>query len=121
MAFSWSPDGRKLVFASVDRQAQALAWFVTDSAGKNPKQVGTFIPSQEQIRYFAFFDQYAQSHSLWSPDSRYLAYAGLPPASRGNPTAARRSQVFIVPADGSAEPKAVVDGNLAIWPRHSAR
>ncbi|HYU17499.1 MAG TPA: hypothetical protein VEQ11_02275 [Chloroflexota bacterium] len=121
MAFFWSPDGKKLAFASIDRQAQALAWFVSDSTGKSRKQVGTFLPSQDQIRHFAFFDQYAQSHALWSPDSRYLVYTGLPAGARADPTAARRSRVFVVPADGSAEAKAIVDGNLAIWPAHTAR
>ena len=121
MAFFWSPDGQKLAFAAVDRQAQALTWFVSDAAGKSRKEVGTFLPSQEQIRHFAFFDQYAQSHSLWSPDSRHLIYAGLPPAGRGDQAASRRSQVFVVPADGSAEPKVVVDGNLGIWPAPAGR
>ncbi|MBA2448503.1 MAG: PD40 domain-containing protein [Chloroflexi bacterium] len=116
IAFFWSPDGKRLAFAQVDRQAQALAWFVTDAAGKNRKQVGTFLPSEEQLRHFAFFDQYAQSHALWSPDSRYLVYAGLAPESRGDPAAARGGRVFVVPADGSAEPRILVDGNLAIWP-----
>lgn len=116
LAFAWSPDGTKLAFVGVDRQAQALAWFVSDPAGKNPKQVAQFLPSEDQLRLFGFFDQYAQSHSLWSPDSRFLIYAGSPPGSRGTPAESRRSQVFIVPADGSAEPKAVVDGKLAVWP-----
>ena len=121
MAFFWSPDGSKLAFAGVDRRAQALAWFVSDAAGKNPKQIGAFVPSQDQIRHFAFFDQYAQSHALWSPDSRYLVYAGLPPGTRSDGPAARRSQIYVAPADGSSEPKVVVDGNLALWPARASR
>jgi TolB protein len=118
MAFFWSPDASKLAFAAVDRQAQGLSWFVADATGKTKKQIGTFLPSEEQIRHFAFFDQYAQSHGLWSPDSRYLVYAGsaagMSPSEKG-----RSSRVFLAPADGSAEPRVVVDGSLGIWPVRS--
>jgi TolB protein len=115
MAFFWSPDASKLAFAAVDRQAQGLSWFVADAAGKNRKQIGSFLPSEEQIRHFAFFDQYAPSHGLWSPDSRYLVYAG---SAAGTPAAekGRSSRVFLAPADGSAEPRVVADGSLGIWP-----
>jgi TolB protein len=116
IAFFWSPDGKKLAFAAFDRQSEALAWHVADASGKNAKPVGAFLPSQEQLRLFFFFDQYAQSHGLWSPDSRYLVYAGLPAGSRPEPKSAPRNRVFVVPADGSAEPKALVDGNLGVWP-----
>ena len=116
IAFFWSPDGSRLAFAAVDRQAQALAWFVTDATGRSPKQVAQFLPSEEQVRHFAFFDQYAQSHGVWSPDSRYLTYAGTVGGGPNEPAGPRRSRVFVVPADGSAEPRAVVDGNIGIWP-----
>jgi TolB protein len=121
IAFFWSPDGKKLAFAVLDRQSEALAWHVADASGKNAKQVSAFLPSDEQLRLFFFFDQYAQSHGLWSPDSRYLVYAGLPPGSRPEPKSAPRNRVFVVPADGSAEPKAVVDGNLGVWPAGSVK
>ena len=116
IAFFWSPDGARLAFAAVDRQAQALAWFVTDATGKSPRRVAQFLPSEEQVRHFAFFDQYAQSHGVWSPDGRYLTYAGTSGGGPNEPAGPRGSRVFVVPADGSAEPRAVVDGNIGIWP-----
>ena len=116
IAFFWSPDGARLAFAAVDRRAQALAWFVADANGKNARQVAQFLPSEEQVRHFAFFDQYAQSHGVWTPDSRYLTYAGTAGAGGNQPAGPRRSRVFVVPADGSAEPRAVADGNLGAWP-----
>lgn len=115
MAYFWSPDSGKLAYAAVDRQIQALSWFVADAAGKNKKRIGSFLPSEEQIRHFAFFDQYALSHGLWSADSRYLVYAGIS-APQSGPTGGQASRVFLAPADGTAEPRAVVDGALAIWP-----
>jgi TolB protein len=121
LAFFWSPDGTRVAFAALDRQAQAVGWFVSDASGKNRKQVATFLPSEEQLQHFAFFDQYAHSHGLWSPDGRYLVYAGLPAGEKPDAAAARRGTIFLVPADGSAQPKALVDGNLAIWPTRSSR
>ncbi len=122
MAFFWSPDGEKLAFAAVDRRAQALAWYVVDAAGKNPRRISQFLPSEEQIRYFAFFDQYTQSHGVWSPDGRYVTYADVAPDGGAKPAGPARGRVYVVPADGSAEPRAVVDGTLGVWPtRHHPR
>ena len=77
---------------------------------------------------FAFFDQYAQSHAVWSPDGKYLVYAGSPPGSAqskpaadptsglGQGTETERSQIFVAAADGSSAPRALVDGSIGLWP-----
>ncbi len=53
-----------------------------------------------------YFDQYALSHSLWSPDSRAIL---LPLVS-----AAGRDQLVVVPADGS-DARAIADGDSGFW------
>ena len=60
---------------------------------------------------FAFFDQYAYSNNLWSPDSRALVYSGrdLNANGTGNNT------IQIVPADGSTLPVTIAPGSLASW------
>ena len=55
-----------------------------------------------------YFDQYALSHSLWSPDSASLL---LPLVS-----ATGRNQLVVVPADGS-DPRAIADGDRGFWSR----
>jgi TolB protein len=125
-AFYWSPDGKRLAFAALDPAVRALTWNVVDADGKNRRQVGSFVPSRDQLFVFTYFDQYAQSHAVWSPDGKYLTYAGTTvEKARGDvrdPNAAQAQQdelppqVFVVPADGSAQPRAVVDGSLGVWP-----
>ncbi len=127
-AFFWSPDGKKVAYVGVEPNARALAWFVADPDGKNRREVASFVPSDEQFLMFRFFDQYAQSHGLWSPDGKYLVYAGSPAESaRSKPapeaadsTAGQvgrdRSQVFVAAVDGSTAPRTLVDGSIALWP-----
>lgn len=124
IAFYWSPDGKKLAYAALDPRARSLAWFVSEPDGKNRRELATFLPSEDQFFMFRFFDQYAQSHAVWSPDSKYLVYAGAAPgaveSSNGTgrtssqPTAS--SRVFVAPVDGSAAPRSLVDGRIGVWP-----
>jgi TolB protein len=53
-----------------------------------------------------YFDQYALSHRLWSPDSASIL---LPIASDRDP-----DRVVILPADGS-DPRPLADGSMAFW------
>lgn len=53
-----------------------------------------------------YFDQYALSHRLWSPDSASIL---LPLVD-----ASGRDQVVVVPADG-ADPRSVADGDKGFW------
>jgi TolB protein len=132
LGFSWAPDGKRLAFAALDLPRGALTWTVADADGRNQRQVASFAPSEDQLRMFAFFDQYAQSHAVWSPDGRYLVYSGTPPNPRWSgaqpslaPDAdedeAPTSQVYIVPADGSAPARALVGGEIASWPTGTPR
>jgi TolB protein len=126
-AFYWSPDGKHLAYAGVDTANRSFAWYVVDPDGKNRRQVASFLPSDEQIYMFTYFDQYAQSHGVWSPDGKYLLYAGSPPgtprprqgtgpADQDADTTAEPPQVYVVPTDGSAAPRSVVNGGIALWP-----
>lgn len=56
-------------------------------------------------QFLPFFDQYAKSQRLWSPDSRALVLTLL----RGG-----RSEICIVPTDG-APPRAIAEGLMATW------
>jgi len=55
-----------------------------------------------------YFDQYALSHSLWSPDSASVV---IPLVS-----ATGRNQLVVVPADGS-DPRPIADGDKGFWSR----
>jgi TolB protein len=120
-AYFWSPDGKRLAYTSLDPNQRALAWFVCDADGKNRHQIATYLPTDDQVFMFAFFDQFAQSHALWSPDGRYIVYAGAAPGSASanpddNSESVERGQIFIATVDGNVPPRAIADGSIALWP-----
>jgi hypothetical protein len=56
----------------------------------------------------AFFDQFSQSHQLWSPDSRYIVYAEMIDGGE--------SLVKILDTTADAfVPFTVAEGEIGIW------
>jgi TolB protein len=78
-AFSWSPDGRRLLLMTPVEGDDPTThrWHVWSGRDTNP--IGpAFVPSPTYLRdYLPFFGQFAQTMTLWSPDGRSFAYAGL--------------------------------------------
>jgi len=75
--FQWDPAGERLLYVTfVDDPAPALVWHVWEDGeitdfepfAPEPSWFGTVVP---------FFDQYAQSVSLWSRDGSAFAYPAL--------------------------------------------
>jgi TolB protein len=78
IAFFWSPDGTKLAYLALDEGEDILRlrWHVWDGASSKP--YAAIVPSAIFLqRYITFFDQYARSMSIWSPDSSAFAYAAV--------------------------------------------
>ncbi len=75
LAFFWSPQGDKLLI--LDLVPGPLArWQVWSEDGIQP--MAEFVPDQAFFAEFVtFFDQYAQSVSLWSPDGTTIAFPGM--------------------------------------------
>ena len=85
-SFFWSPDGERLLYLEPDPLPDdTLLWFrwgVWD--GTSSFVTPRFAPSQLiSVEYLQFFEQYAQSMRLWSPDSRAFAYPGMSEERRG--------------------------------------
>ena len=76
MAYFWSPDGSRLAYVALSKKAGILRWTVLNVVNGERWPLVDFIPSRDQLTIFQFFDQYAYSHSPWSPDSRSLVFAG---------------------------------------------
>ena len=111
-AFFWSPDGSKVAYVAIDRSLSTISWYVNDRSGKSELKLTDFIPSSEQLFVmFAFFDQYAYSNSLWSPDGRSLVYSGRDPDANGT----GGSAIHVISVDGSSPPSVIAPGNLAFW------
>ncbi len=108
VAFWWSPDGDKLLLLGIGDRAGSLVeldpyvW----EAGELTDYRG-FIPSPTFARdYLPFFDQYASSMTLWSPDSNAFTYPGL--ARDG------RAGIWVQPL-GEDTPELVGDGSFVAW------
>jgi TolB protein len=109
IAFFWSPDSSKLAFLALDsvNRRIGMRWSVWDESGT--QDYAAFFPTRELLQNFLpFFDQYAQSHRIWSPASDALVFAGT--------LANGQSGVWVQPIGGEeAPPVRLGDGVLATW------
>ncbi len=122
LAFFWSPDGARLAYATLLEEALpevVLRWSVLEAATGESRTLADFVPSGDQFTMFQFFDQYAYSHLLWSPDSRWLVFSGnlwggtVPASLPGR--AQQEPQVVVLDSSGQSPPRAIADGFLAFW------
>jgi TolB protein len=107
-AFYWSPDGERLLYLDPD-PADDQVWFrwgVWD--GRRAFTTPRFVPSQRMVdEYLPFFEQYAQSMSLWSPDGSAFAYPGMD--ENGD------AGIWIQSARSDRAPVLVSDGDFVAW------
>lgn len=121
-AFFWSPDGKKLAYVTLNDTADMLSWKVYDLDAKKSTPITEWFPSDIWGQLLTFFDQYAQSNSIWSPDSKSLVFAGLSKEDYTALTQAAPSEniqpiVYVLPVDGAnvGKPQPVGFGSLAFW------
>jgi TolB protein len=126
VGFFWSPDSQRIAYVTpsfsegvkattVSTAAQqgtiVLQWHVLTVATEAVESLAAFVPTSDMVYLLTYFDQFAQSHRLWSPDSRYLVYAEQ--AADGN------GQITVL--DTSAEGTvtyatyAIAQGNIGVW------
>jgi TolB protein len=127
-AFFWSPDSNHIAYvtlatpaesfsaqasngikvAALIQQTPGIAWSVLDVKADTTRRYGSFLPSDEMVYLLSFFDQFAQSHRIWSPDSHYLVYSEL----------TQNSQAIISVLDttqSDAVPFSIAEGVIGIW------
>jgi len=108
VAFFWSPESTKLL-SLLPELAEDRVWFRWGVWEDGTSfTTGRFSPSLEFSRdYLQFFEQYAQSMSLWAPDGSAFVYAG---SSESGETG-----VWIQPTRSGTAPVLVADGVFATW------
>jgi TolB protein len=132
VAFFWAPDGRTIAALELDAaggggvaSAAAARPVGAPLAAASPSpgiglhllfvDVATgALRSEREVQpsslfltqLLPFFDQYALSHRLWSPDSASIA---LPLVGEGG-----ADQIFVIRADGSGFNR-IADGATAFW------
>ena len=118
LCFFWSPDGSKIAYVTPSEGAQgSVRWGMLDLETDEVRYLADFIPSREQLTMFMFFDQYGQSHGLWSPDSDKILFSGIlgRVEGRGPLPDGRTSSVYIADGMGGDEPELVGQGSMAVW------
>ena len=135
VAFFWSPDGKQIAYLTarlvspgvigralaeprrnigrlatqrLDQSELELTWNVVDVESGQITALASFRPTEHFLFVLPFFDQYAQSITFWSPDSRYLLLAGSPLAGD------RAIYRVDTQADGDRLTR-VGPGEFAIW------
>ena len=116
-AFYWSPDGDHIAYVAIDVETRRLVWKVVPTAGGEPWDLTSFIPSQGMLTALSFFDQYAHSHSLWSPDGTSLVFAGQTGqrTDESNGSAPDRGSVYVINTEPGSLPRRIASGTLAFW------
>jgi hypothetical protein len=103
IAFFWDPTGSRLLILEVT-EAGAFRWTVWEDDETTP--FPEFVPAPGLLRDLVpFFDQYAQSMTLWSPDGSAFAFPGAVGGEDG---------IFIQDLTG-AEPRRVAGGSWVAW------
>ena len=117
--FFWSPDGRTLAFVVPDSadgvdpmfaQGDSLAYVRLmgfDVVTARTWTIARFPPSRGFFGILPFFDQYQRSSTIWSPDSRFLAFTAV--TADGSPG------IFVSRADGNIVPRFIAGGDDAFW------
>ncbi|MBE2237318.1 MAG: PD40 domain-containing protein [Caldilineaceae bacterium] len=108
LAFYWSPSGERLAYLGLEFVAGQLGlrWYVWN--GRTSTPFAGFLPSRAYLdHYLPFFDQYAQSHRVWSADSSAFVFAGT--LTDG------RSGVWVQKVVEGSEPAFIGPGVFAAW------
>ena len=123
-SFWWSPDGNKLAIIE-DSPAIDFAhkWSIVDVESGDLTPLVTQVTSDEFLFVQVFFDQYADSHNLWSPDSSKIVISGTVldldkvVSSIGDINLPQEfdSQVWVLDANGLEDPVSVGKGTIASW------
>ena len=120
LAFFWSPDGTKIAFVMLSERQGALSWALYDVISDDRMRLVDFAPSAEQLTMFQFFDQYAYSHSIWSPDSSSIVFAGdlltdSVTASVGGHPGHASFHIVMVDVEPVAEAHVIAEGIMGFW------
>ena len=118
LAFFWSPDGSRVAFVTPSEGAEgSLRLAVAGVGSGDTSYLADFRPSQEQLTHFMFFDQYAQSHPVWSPDgASLLVFGELGYHVQRTPLDGGQSnRAIVLDATGMREPQVVAQAHIGCW------
>ena len=117
LAFFWSPDGQKIAYVAFDPERRSLTWRYVDRSEGSPIELVEFLPSGDFLTMITFFDQYAYSNSVWSPDSSQIVFSGTIGSSAlgrngGSPEVDR---VYVLDIREGVAPREIASSRFATW------
>ena len=100
-----------------DSAEGSLRFCVVEVESGELTYLSDFTPSQEQLIHFMFFDQYAQSHPVWSPDGSALLVCGQPGYQliRSELPTGQANRVILLDAEGGQAPRDIAGGFIGYW------
>jgi Tol biopolymer transport system component len=115
-AYFVSPDSEHIAYIAVPPEQPFYTWKVVDTKTGAVKDYGNFLATPEESIAYRFFDQFALSSTIWSPDSKAFTFAGvrvLKVPDQPMPMVPPPS-VWKVPLSGGA-PRQIAAGTLAFY------
>jgi TolB protein len=103
---AYAPTGG--VLAAIQQGQAGLAWTVLDVSTGATRSYTPFLPTRDMIYLLSYFDQFAQSHRVWSPDSNHLLYSEIRPGDKQVITLLDVSQPDTVPLS-------IAEGSIGVW------
>ncbi len=99
-----------------DEQIPCLNLWSVDVESRDAQLITTFEPARSFANLLLpFFDQYALSHRIWSPDSRAIVL----PMVEGDDKVRDTAGIYIVPVERRyGPPRRIADGAMASWSQH---
>jgi Tol biopolymer transport system component len=113
VAFFWSPCSSR-IFSLAFSDDGGMQWSSIDLQGICQKLEVRFYPSRELVYFCWFFDQFAISHPLISPDGQSLTFAGHI-ADRDGQKLEAEAAVYVQSVIEPSPPERVGPGHFGCW------
>jgi Tol biopolymer transport system component len=115
LAYFWSPDGEKIaifeprIIPDPEEGRQFIIRLsVLDTNSGTIRHLTNLIPTRAFLgQIVPFFDQYQRSHTIWSPDSRYIVFNAI--------TEDDEPGIFAVGIEDKATPVFMANGVFPFW------
>ena len=117
VSFFWSPDARKIAVITMSEKPGIFTLATINIENEVITHLIDFSPTNDQLTMFQFFDQYAHSHSIWSPDSKSLVLAGNVKSEMRiiNETSSSTNYIIVLDAQTPEVYRLIGTGEFATW------